>query len=126
MKPSEELLKQELQIKIRGQILENEPLKERTTYKIGGAAKYLVFPKDLEDLRTLNDLIRKHQLPKFVLGGGANVLVSDGGFEGIVVNLKNFGQLKFDKGKVSAGAGLILDQFVVACQIGRASCRERV
>ncbi len=126
MKPSVELLKQELQAKIRGQVLENEPLKERTTYKIGGIAKYLVFPKDIEDLRTLNELILKYQIHKFVLGGGANVLISDNGFDGIVVSLNNFDQLKFDKGAVSAGAGLILDQFVVACLTHKLAGVERL
>jgi UDP-N-acetylmuramate dehydrogenase len=100
---------------IRGEILQNEPLKMRTTYQIGGKARYLVCPKDLADLRTLNDLVDRYSVPKFILGGGANVLISDQGFDGVVVHLKNFNRLEFDDTMVAAGAGLVLDEFVVAC-----------
>jgi UDP-N-acetylmuramate dehydrogenase len=100
---------------IRGEILESEPLRERTTYRIGGVARFLVCPKDLDDLRTLNELICRHRLPRFILGGGANVLVSDQGFNGIVVHLKNFNGLEFLEAEVTAGAGLVLDELVVAC-----------
>ena len=74
-----------------------------------------VCPKDLGDLQKLSELIQRHRLPRFILGGGANVLVSDQGFQGIVVHLKNFNRLEFNGSKVAAGAGLVLDQFVVAC-----------
>ena len=104
-----------LHSEIRGEILENELLKERTTYRIGGAARYLVCPRDLDDLRKLNRLIRRHQIPDFILGGGANVLVNDQGFNGVVVHLKNFNRLGLNGSKVTAGAGLVLDQFVVSC-----------
>lgn len=100
---------------VRGEILLNEPLQPRTTYRIGGAARYFVCPKDLEDLICLNRLIQAHDVPRFILGGGANILVSDAGFDGVVIHLKNFNRLEFDGSKVAAGAGLVLDQLVVAC-----------
>src|SRR5262245_41140464 len=104
-----------LRAEIRGEILENEPLKDRTTYRIGGSARVLVCPRDLEDLQRLNHLIRRRGVPKFVLGGGANVLVSDAGFSGIVIHLKHFDRLEFQGATVAAGAGLILDAFVSTC-----------
>jgi UDP-N-acetylmuramate dehydrogenase len=104
-----------LDSEIRGEIFENEPLKERTTYRIGGGARYLVCPKDLGDLRRLNALMRRYQIPRFILGGGANVLVNDQGFNGVVVHLRNFNRLAIEDSKVTAGAGLVLDQFVVSC-----------
>jgi UDP-N-acetylmuramate dehydrogenase len=108
-------LRELLRSQIRGEIFENEPLRNRTTYRIGGPARYLVCPRDLQDLRTLNELIQRHDIPRFILGGGANVLVSDRGFYGIAIHLGNFNQLTFDGCQVAAGAGLILDQFVIAC-----------
>jgi UDP-N-acetylmuramate dehydrogenase len=111
-------IREELFKLIRGEILENEPLEGRTTYRIGGRARFLVSPKDLEDLRSLNKFIQRNSLPKFVLGGGANVLFSDKGFGGIVIHLKNFDRLIFEGSRVAAGAGLVLDQFVVSC-LGR-------
>jgi UDP-N-acetylmuramate dehydrogenase len=111
-------IREELFKLIRGEVLENEPLEGRTTYRIGGRARFLVSPKDLEDLRSLNKFIQRNSLPKFVLGGGANVLFSDKGFDGIVIHLKNFDRLIFEGSRVAAGAGLVLDQFVVSC-LGR-------
>ena len=108
-------VKEELYRLIRGEILERDPLEKRTTYRIGGPAEFLVCPKDIEDLGQLNDFIQRRRLAKFILGGGANVLVSDQGLSGIVVHLKNFERLIFEGSRVVAGAGLILDRFVVAC-----------
>ncbi len=100
---------------IRGDILRNDSLDKRTTYRIGGPAELLVCPKDLTDLRQLNAFILEQSVPKFVLGGGANVLIADQGFKGIVVHLSHFDELKFDGCCVGAGAGLVLDDFVVSC-----------
>lgn len=99
---------------IRGEIFENEPLEGRTTYWIGGRARFLVCPQDLDDLQRLNTILEPRRCPTFVLGGGANVLVSDAGFDGVVIHLRNFSRLTFDGNRVRAGAGLILDGFVVA------------
>jgi UDP-N-acetylmuramate dehydrogenase len=104
-----------LRAEIRGEVFENEPLKDRTTYRIGGSARLLICPKDFEDLQRLNHLIRSNAVPKFILGGGANVLVSDRGFNGIVVHLKHFDRLEFQGSTVAAGAGLVLDAFVSKC-----------
>ena len=104
-----------LRAQIRGEILENEPLRDRTTYRIGGSARLLVCPKDFEDLQRLNQLIRSSAVPRFTLGGGANVLVSDAGFNGIVVHLKHFDRFEVQGSTVAAGAGLVLDAFVATC-----------
>ena len=108
-------LKDELRELFAGEILENEPLSHKTTYRIGGPAKLLVCPANLEELRILNHLIQSQRIPMFVLGGGANVLISDAGFDGVAVHLKNFNQLVFNGSTVMAGAGLVLDKLVVEC-----------
>ena len=104
-----------LRSQVRGEVLPNEPLKERTTYRIGGPAQFLVCPLDLRDLIVLNGLIQTHRIPNFILGGGANVLISDEGFPGVVIHLKNFNRLDFEGERVTAGAGLVLDHLVVCC-----------
>lgn len=106
---------EELRQLLPGDILPDYSLATRTTYRIGGPAKLLVRPRNLEDLQQLERLIKEHNVPKFVLGGGANVLVSDEGFAGAVVDLGHFDELVFEGSRVRAGAGLILDEFVVAC-----------
>lgn len=63
----------------------NEPLSKHTYFKIGGNAKFFFFAKSVDDLKfaliTAHDL----QIPFVVIGGGANILVSDEGFEGLVI-----------------------------------------
>lgn len=100
---------------IRGEILQRVSLKDHTTYKIGGEAQLFVSPIDLEDLRSLNAYLVAKNLRHFVLGGGANLLVSDSGFQGVIVHLKTFNDISFNGSTVTAGAGLVLDKFIVAC-----------
>ena len=110
-----EKFKDELAERFSGEILENELLRDKTTYRIGGPARLLLCPANLDDLRSLCGLIKKRRSPSFILGGGANVLISDAGFNGVVVHLKSFSQLVFQGQKVTAGAGVILDEFVKEC-----------
>jgi UDP-N-acetylmuramate dehydrogenase len=70
-------------------IKKNISLKNYTTFKIGGAAEYFFTAKNKEDLIKAVLAARKGKLPFFILGGGSNVLVSDRGFNGLVIK---FGQ----------------------------------
>jgi UDP-N-acetylmuramate dehydrogenase len=100
---------------LQGEILEKIILKRKTTYQIGGEASLYVCPNNSEDLRCLNSYLVQNDLPRFVLGGGANVLISDRGFRGVVIHLKEFVQLSFSGSTVVGGAGLVLDDFIVTC-----------
>jgi len=71
----------------RGPVLqEAEPLKPYTTFKIGGPARYFACAASIEEFRGVLEFAGKRSLPLFVLGGGSNILVSDHGFEGVVVH----------------------------------------
>ena len=65
-----------------------EELAARTSFKIGGKAALLAEPQDAEALAFALTVIKKENIPYFVLGGGTNVLFSDSGFDGIVVSTK--------------------------------------
>ncbi|HXW16355.1 MAG TPA: UDP-N-acetylmuramate dehydrogenase [Terriglobia bacterium] len=67
-------------------ITEAEPLKPYTTFKIGGPARYFARATSREEFRAVSDLAAQLSLPLFVLGGGSNILVSDAGFNGVVVH----------------------------------------
>jgi len=67
----------------------NVSLKNYTTFKIGGPAKYFYIAKTKEDLIEAIKEAKKLKLPFFILGGGSNLLVSDKGFNGLVIK---FGQ----------------------------------
>lgn len=64
-------------------------LKNYTTFKIGGPAKYFFIAKTKTDLILAIKMARKNSLPFFVLGKGSNILVSDEGFDGIAIKMKN-------------------------------------
>lgn len=71
---------------LRGDVRFNAPLKEWTSFRIGGPADVLVVPDDVEDLCRLLRQARAAKMPVFVMGG-TNVLIRDGGIRGIVVSL---------------------------------------
>ncbi len=66
-------------------LLENEDLKNHTYFKIGGQARYFFEAKTVEDLTLALQTVTEHKIPYFILGGGANILVSDSGFYGLVI-----------------------------------------
>jgi UDP-N-acetylmuramate dehydrogenase len=66
-------------------LLENEPLARYTSWRIGGPARYFANATTAEDLRDLMQWAHAEGLPVFVLGGGTNILVADGGYSGLVI-----------------------------------------
>jgi UDP-N-acetylmuramate dehydrogenase len=84
-------------------------LKDYTTFKIGGPAKYFFIAKNAEDLNESLAFAKKNKLKIFILGGGSNVLFSDKGFNGLVVKL-DFKEVKFFKNRVVADAGVGLSK----------------
>ena len=103
----------------RGVVLFNEPMSRHTSFKIGGPAEALVFPKDEGDLSGIIRLARSKKVPLFMLGDGTNLLVRDKGIRGIVVSLssgmagecfRDIVPVKEDAGRVYlyAGAGVHL------------------
>ena len=69
--------------------LMNESLKKHTTYRIGGPADLMIFPKSKQDLIKVIKIINEYKLQLTILGSGSNVLVSDKGIRGAVISLKN-------------------------------------
>jgi len=72
---------QDLQLKI----LEHEPLAKYTSWRIGGPARYFSNATSADELRQLIQWATARELPVFLLGGGSNILVADGGFPGLVI-----------------------------------------
>lgn len=101
-----------LKQKISG-IQKNVLLKNYTTYKIGGPAKYFVIVKNKKDLITVIDFAKKLKIPIFILGGGSNLLVSDKGFNGLVIKI-DISEIKFKGNKAIVGAGIGLSELAFA------------
>lgn len=93
-------------VKFRGKLLEHEPLARYTTWRLGGPARYLVLPADVEDVVKALDLARERGLPWIVLGLGSNVLVKDGGFPGVVIRMgKGLDRFEMKGATAIVGAG---------------------
>jgi len=86
---------------------ENVLLKDYTTFKIGGKAKYFYIAESTEDLVKAVLTSKKCSLPFFVLGGGSNILVADKGFNGLVIRILNTKYLILNT-KISAEAAVPL------------------
>ena len=79
-------------------------LKDYTTYKIGGPAKYFFVAKNKKDLVRALNTAKKFKLPVFILGGGSNLLISDKGFNGLVIKM-DINKVEFLEECAIAGAG---------------------
>jgi UDP-N-acetylmuramate dehydrogenase len=92
-------------------VKENEILAPYTTFKIGGPAKYFLIVQKIDELERALHLVQTYQIPFFILGGGSNVLVSDKGFEGLVIKCQ-LNNLKKEGNDFWVGAGVLLGRLV--------------
>ncbi len=101
-------------IKFDGPVSYGELLSGRTTFRIGGPAEALVEPGSRESLAALLSAARAEGLPVFILGGGANLLVGDGGIRGLVVALKGLAGIRRSEEGLWADAGAAVTDLVEA------------
>ncbi|MDR3143620.1 MAG: UDP-N-acetylmuramate dehydrogenase [Puniceicoccales bacterium] len=92
-------------------VRENEPMAHRTSFRIGGPARFWAEPQNEEQLREILLLARDYSLPVFVLGNGSNILCEDRGVPGLVLSLNQAvfrGFCLKEKNRVQVGAGMSL------------------
>lgn len=92
-------------------IFEHEPLAPRTTFNVGGSARFLIEVETEEDVRGALALAHKSGLPVCIIGGGSNVLADDGEAEGVFIAVKTTGCVR-EGDTVIAGAGEVWDDLV--------------
>lgn len=92
-------------------IRRNVPLKDYTTFKIGGRAEYFFGAEEKEDIIGAISVAKKFNLPFFILGGGSNLLVSDKEFKGLIIKIKSQ-ELKVKNNKIFVEAGVVSNQLV--------------
>ena len=90
-------------------------LKNYTTFKIGGKAKYFAEIKNLQELKQVIQWAKDNHLSFFILGNGSNVLFSDEGYQGIVIKINNATLKKNNQNTILVGAGLPLGEFLQKC-----------
>lgn len=94
-----------------------EPMKKHTTFRIGGAADYYLCPHTPEEIREIIQVCREEQIPWFVIGNGSNLLVSDSGYRGAVIQIyRNFSRVVCEETVIRAQAGALLSQIAAQAQ----------
>ncbi|WFD10822.1 UDP-N-acetylmuramate dehydrogenase [Tepidibacter hydrothermalis] len=90
-------------------ILVDEPMKNHTSFKIGGPADILVTPTDENQLKEIMKYIKKESIPYFLMGNGSNLLVRDGGIRGVVVKIaQNYNKFEINENIIKAQSGILL------------------
>lgn len=102
--------------KLLPSLQKNISLRDYTTFKIGGLAKYFLVAKTKKEIIKALKVARRAKVPVFILGGGSNVLVADKGFEGLVIKIQNSKfkiQNQNSKFKVYCEAGMPLTKLAL-------------
>ena len=94
--------------------IKNEPMKNHTTFKIGGPADYFLNINSPEQLKKVISLAKQENIPFTLLGKGSNVLVSDKGIEGVVITLSGMDSITVSGTEITAQAGANLASVCMA------------
>lgn len=89
----------------------DEPMSKHTTFRIGGPSDYFVLPKNIEEVKEVTALCKEMKIPFYVLGNGSNLLVSDAGFRGVIIQIyKNMNRIEVEGDVIRAQAGALLSK----------------
>ena len=90
-------------------IVENEPMKNHTTFRIGGAADEFCEAESVEDVMSACNYAKEKKIPLFVMGNGSNLLVSDKGISGLVLKISDrFSKCEVLGETIKAQSGILL------------------
>ena len=112
--------------------LDNAPLSERPTLRVGGPAKALVEAASAREIALAREIAAAHGQPVLIVGNGSNLLVRDAGFDGVVIHIgEKMNGVRREGDVIHAGAGAILaisepveeahDRFTDATDLGGAN-----
>ena len=95
----------------------SESMNRHTTFRIGGPADYFLLPSTAEEVKKILEICKEKELPYFILGNGSNLLVSDEGYCGVIIQLyRNYGGITVEGTNIRAGAGALLSQIASAAK----------
>ena len=108
MKKYEELIKQIDKVTRRSNIKIDEPMKNHTSFKVGGPADILVTPEDVMEAQSIIKICKENKVDYYLIGNGSNLLVRDGGIRGVVIKLCKLNKIEVKGNKVIAQSGASL------------------
>ena len=93
---------------------------KHTTFKLGGPAKLFIIPSSINKIIKVIHLCKEYQIEYFILGNGSNLLVSDEGYNGIIINIheNNFSNLKIKQVNqniyhITVGGGMLMRNLAI-------------
>ena len=87
---------------------EDASLRNYNTYRVNTICKFLVFPKNIEELKEIINFIKENDIKFYILGNGSNIILSMDYYDGIMIRLENFNQFSYNDNQVTAEAGCSL------------------
>lgn len=92
-------------------ILLDEPMKDHTTFRVGGPAKYFVRPKNAQEVSAMLHYFQLIDREYYILGNGSNLLVSDRGYEGVIIEIGcEMSEIRFEGDALVCGGGAMLSK----------------
>lgn len=111
MENKETVFKDLSEILIKSKVLKNEPMKEHTSFKIGGPADVFVIAEDENELKSVISYCRERGVALTLTGNGSNILVSDKGIRGVTLKLgAAFSKITAEGNIITAGSGALLSK----------------
>lgn len=90
-------------------VLVNEPMKNHTSFKTGGPADVYIKADKAENIVKAIKILKEENIPYFIIGNGSNLLVSDRGMEGVIIEVGSYmNKIKAEGNKIYAQAGALL------------------
>lgn len=107
-------IKSVLQSLQKSEIKTGIPLARLTSYCVGGPADFLVMPQDVRELSDILLFVVSHQSKFFIIGNGTNIIAPDNGYDGILISLKRFNKVVYNKHTLECGAGSDLSKIILS------------
>lgn len=92
-------------------------MSRHTTFRIGGPAEVFLMPESYGQIQKILKLCQKEKIPFFILGNGSNLLVSDSGYRGVIIQMdRNMGEIRLEGNEIRACAGALLSSIAAAAK----------
>lgn len=86
----------------------NEPMKNHTSFKVGGPADIFITPENEQEIPALISILKKYNIPMLIIGNGSNLLIRDKGIRGAVICLTSLKEVYVEGTKLYAASGAVL------------------
>lgn len=96
----------------------DEPMKNHTSFKVGGPVDILVTPESYDEIVNLIKLCNGENIPYYIIGRGSNLIVRDGGFRGIIIKLTKLDNIKVEDERLIVQSGVDL------CKVSEAALKN--